>query len=92
MPDEILTDAAKTLSTSVLGAVLVLFVVLTFFVVRALRQDIKDLQARLDKSEEAHQRTRDSQLDDLRKTHGLASSIDDLRNSLVDSIVRKERI
>jgi hypothetical protein len=92
MPDEVITEAARTLNSSVLGACLVLTLVVTFFVVRALRQDIKDLQARLDAEKLAHDRTREMHLDDIRKTHNLAIAIDDMRSSLVERAVGRDRV
>jgi len=92
MPDEVITEAAKTLNSSVLGACLILTLVVTFLVVKALRQDIKDLQARLDAEMSAHDRTREAHLEDIRKTHSLAISIDEMRNSLIERAVGRDRV
>ncbi len=91
MPDEVITEAARTLNSSVLGACLILTLVVTFFIVRTLRQDIKDLQARLDAEQQAHDKTREMHLDDIRKTHSLATAIDEMRNSLIERVSGRDR-
>lgn len=84
MFEDALVEAFKNLNGTALGSVLVLVLVAFFYSMRIMRQDIKELREELKREQEAHQKTRDGQLADLRNLVHIAKSVDDMRTALVD--------
>lgn len=82
MLEEAFKGAAQNLNSSVLGSVLILVLVAFAVTVKLLRQDIKDLQAEVKAEREAHQATRESQLEDIRNLNNVATSISGLQTAI----------
>ena len=91
MLEESFLGAAKTLSATSVGAVLIIVLVAFFFTVRALRQDLKDKNAELREERISHQATRDAQITDLRNMGRLAEAIDSMSERFIDVSIGRKR-
>jgi hypothetical protein len=87
--DALLTKPIDTISASTIGALLVIVLIAFYYAVRMFRDDIKHLQDELKSEREAHQKTREAQIDDLRNMARLADAIDEMRDRIVDSAFRR---
>lgn len=82
MLEEAFKGAAQNLNSSVLGSVLILVIVAFAITVKLLRQDIKDLQEEVKLERQAHQETRESQLEDIRNLNNVATSLNGLQTAI----------
>lgn len=84
MIEDAITNAFKNLNNTLLGSLLIILMIAYYFTVRFLRQDLKEVQEELRREREAHQKTRDEQLTDLRNLAHVAKAVDEMRTALVD--------
>lgn len=81
MLEESFTGAAANLNQTVLGSVLLIGIIAFALTVRLFRQDIKELNERLEKEQAAHQKTREEQIADIRNMAHVAASVEGLKSS-----------
>lgn len=85
MIEEIIGAAAKNLAQTTLGSLLILCLIAFYFTVKTLRQDIKDVQAQLQKERDEHEKTRQEQKQDLRSLGNVVSAVDRMRDTLIEN-------
>lgn len=81
MFDEGFAGAASNLNQTVLGSVLLLVIIAFALSVKMFRQDLKELQERLEREQAAHQKTREEQIADIRNMAHVAASVEGLKSS-----------
>lgn len=91
MLEDAIGAAAKSLTSTTLGAVLFLALVGWYFTARALRQDIREVQDELKRERDAHQKTREEQITDLRNLGNVAIAVDRMRDALIDNSLGRSR-
>lgn len=84
MIEDSLRDAASNFNQTILGSVLVLVLIASYFMFRFLNGIITELKAELKAERDAHQKTRDGQIEDIRTMGHVAGSVDGLRNSITE--------
>lgn len=84
MIEDALTQAFSNLNQTLLGTVLVITIIASIFMFRFLNGIISELKSDLKTEREAHQKTRDSQIGDIRSLNHVATSVDGLRSSMTD--------
>lgn len=87
--DSLLTKPIETISTTTIGALLIIVLIAFYYAVRMFREDIKQIQDELRTEREAHQKTREAQLNDLRDMARLADAINEMRDRIVDKAFRR---
>jgi len=76
--------AAKAIfESSLLGALLILALVGLAVVVKFWRADVAKLEARLMAAEEAHQKTRDAHMADVRNLANVSEALNEMRSDIV---------
>ena len=93
MIEDVGAGAAKQIFESgVLGALLILALVAIAVIVKMWRSDIAKLEARLMAAEEAHQRTRESHMADVRNLANVSEALNDMRNDIVRLAVGRNQV
>lgn len=84
MIEDTIRDAASNFNQTILGSVLVLTIIVSYLMFRFLNSIISELKADLKAEREAHQKTREGQIEDIRTLGHVANSVDGLRSSITD--------
>ncbi len=83
--EDAIGDAFRNFNNAgLLGSVVVIMMVAFVFQFRFLNKIIEELRAELREEREAHQKTRDAQIVDIRNLGHVASSVDGMRSSMDD--------
>lgn len=91
MLEDAIGAAAKSLTSTTLGALLFLLIVGYYFTVKMLRQDIKDIQAELKKEREDHDKTRQEQKQDLRSLGNVVIAVDRMKDALIENSLGRSK-
>jgi hypothetical protein len=83
MLEDAFSGAVQNLNSTVLGSVLVITLVAFAFYVRLSRLDLKEARNELKDEREAHQKTREAQLQDIRNLNHVASTLESLQTAMV---------
>lgn len=91
MLEDAIANAAKSLSSTLLGSLLLLLIVAYILTIRVLRQDIREIQDELRRERDAHQKTREEQITDLRNLGNVTEAVNKMRDAIVEGYLGKQR-